>query len=46
MDDYNASKMMQQHGLTPAQISRELVLLENALAFHNATRFIDVAYTG
>jgi hypothetical protein len=46
MDSYNATKAMIQHGLTAAQIRKELVLLSNALEFHNATRFIDVGYTG
>jgi hypothetical protein len=46
MDALNPRKLMEQRGLSAAQINKELVLLSNALAFHNKTGHIDVAYDG
>jgi hypothetical protein len=46
MDATNPTAKMQSYGLSPAQITKELTLIKNALEFHNQTGHIDVAYDG
>ena len=37
---------MQAHGLSEAEIEKEMRLLNNALAYYNQTHRVDVAYDG
>lgn len=46
MEAANPSKIMQAHGLSKAEIQKEMALLNNALDYHNQTHRIDVAYEG
>jgi hypothetical protein len=46
MEAANPSKIMQTHGLSTAQIQKEMAMLNNALGYYNQTHRIDVGYDG